>query len=482
MRAPERRCDMTLQELIQRVRGELNAQIAEYNDQTRMINKVSEKHRLSEDDEQHLAELHKKRGVVEAKVEVLRERLADLEKEAVRDQAIVELMSGPPIPTAAGRALAGGSTTETTLAGVGQATGQPRTAPGGFVRLEDRQPAAVARGQRFADHPVVQRAAADSFGRDAAIIGQHGDLGTLVRSLSTTSGGSAIVPTEWLGTVLDRARNLSACLLAGAQLVPMGAKTVEIGRLLSDPSAAFRAEGSDIEPSDPVFDSVTLTSRTMSALVIGTNEWFQDAINAEDVVVGALAQAFANQLDLVCLYGSIETGAGDIDLASPPNPRGILGALNAVAPSSVLGTAAVNGTTPTAGHFWDEIVDAVWTPRDANETPNAMIWNSRLARTYAKATDTTGQPLQMPGDVTALQRFVSNQIPVYTKGETDTATDVFAGDFTNLLVGQRLEMTVQVLTERYADTGHVGLVASWRGDVALARPRAFSVYRALKAA
>jgi HK97 family phage major capsid protein len=65
---------------------------------------------------------------------------------------------------------------------------------------------------------------------------------------------------------------------------------------------------------------------------------------------------------------------------------------------------------------------------------------------------------------------------------TGRATDIFAGDWTQLLIGQRLAITIQVLTERYADYGQIGIVAHWRGDVAPARPAAFAVYRAIQGA
>ena len=65
---------------------------------------------------------------------------------------------------------------------------------------------------------------------------------------------------------------------------------------------------------------------------------------------------------------------------------------------------------------------------------------------------------------------------------TTRATDVFVGDWSQLLIGQRLDFTVQTLTERYAENGQIGIVAHWRGDVAPARPRAFAVYRYLQGA
>lgn len=350
-----------------------------------------------------------------------------------------------------------------------------------FIRTHDLQPAAVGSQQRTADHPVAAQMIARAGGSDQAVVGQHGDLGQLVRAMSTTSG-SAIVPTVWAADVIDRARNLSAVMQAGAQLVPMDAKTVQIGRLTGDPTATFRAEGSAITASDVTLDNVTLTATTMNALVVGSMEWFQDAPNSEALVSEAIAQAMATQLDLVCLYGSITSGAGSINLPTPSNPRGILAALNATASSSVLG-AATNGTTQTSTAFWNEILDLLYTPRDYNEQPNALIWNSKAARLYAKSYDTTGQPLQMPAEIAALQRYTSNQVPSYTQGTmTSVATDVFCGDFSQLLIGQRLDLTLQVLSEAYATSGQIGILATWRGDVGLARPRAFSVYKAIKGA
>jgi len=87
----------------------------------------------------------------------------------------------------------------------------------------------------------------------------------------------------------------------------------------------------------------------------------------------------------------------------------------------------------------------------------------------------------MPTDIEQIQRLTSNQIPSYTKGTmAGRGTDVFAGDFTKLLIGQRLGITIQTLTERYAEYGQIGIVAHWRGDIQPARPSAFAVYKTLQ--
>jgi HK97 family phage major capsid protein len=227
---------------------------------------------------------------------------------------------------------------------------------------------------------------------------------------------------------------------------------------------------------------VTLDSKTMSALVIGSLEWFQDSANANEVVTQAIAQAVATQLDLTALFGGLTTGNEGFSLATPPNPRGILATLLAVAATSVLG-GQTNGTAQTAASFYREVLQTIFFPRTFNEEPNALLWNAKLWQQYADAYATDNQPLMAPPAVNDLERFVTNQIPSFTAGTmTGRATDLFVGDFRQLLIGQRLQFTIQTLTERYAENGQIGIVAHWRGDVQLARPRAFAVYRYLQGA
>jgi HK97 family phage major capsid protein len=296
----------------------------------------------------------------------------------------------------------------------------------------------------------------------------------------------------WASDVIDRARNLAAVIRAGAQIVPMDAKVVLIGRLTADPTAGFRAEGSTITASDPTFDNVTLTATTLTALVVGSLEWFQDVTpggGADQLVTEALAKVLALQIDLAALFGQVTAGAEQTATGNnmlptgglpSPNPRGILANLLANAPSSVLG-GATNGTVPVSTAPWNEVINTIMTPMDFNESPNALLWPSHLARKYAETYDTLNQPLRQPDVVAGIQKFVTNQIPSgFTQGTGTLMSDLFAGDFTQLLIGQRLDLTIQTLTERYAELGQVGILATWRGDIQLARPRAFAVYRYLQ--
>ncbi|NES30062.1 phage major capsid protein [Micromonospora terminaliae] len=425
---------------------------------------------LAPDEDRELTVLFTQRDSLRGQIERVDARLAHA-REAQADEGRVTRAQEQRVPT--GRS--GGAPVDAQ----GEAQDGAR-----WVRRNDGRPAAVERGQRFADHAVVADHARLRAASDQHIVGTHGSLGQYVRALSTTSG-SALVPTVWAGDIIDRARNAARVLQAGATIVPMDAKTVQIGRLTTDPVAAFRTEGSLITATDPAFDNVTLDAKTMSALVVMNMEFVQDAPNADEVVSNAIARAMATELDKQALFGGVTTG-GEVGATgfnttfpTPPNPRGVLATLLAVASSSVLGSGA-NGTALTATTPWNEVLDTIFTVRQNNEEPNAILWNAKMAQKLAKTYDTTGQPLTMAPDVAGLERYVTNQIPSFTQGTaTGTATDVFVGDWTQLLIGQRLDVTIQVLTERYAEFGQVGIVAHWRGDVALARPRAFAVYRYL---
>lgn len=348
--------------------------------------------------------------------------------------------------------------------------------------LNTGERAALKPGERMSEHPVYGRVLETQSGDHA--MANYGTLGTMIRALATGGVGSALIPTPWSAQVIDLARESSAVGRAGATIIPMdNGGTLDIGRKTGNPSAAFRAENTGPTPSDPTFDKITLTARTVQAQVVGSIEFFQDAPNADQLVTQALAEAIADEIDRAALYGGIETGAGSINLPTPPNPRGVLAALSAVLPANVLGSAATNGTTPTvAGGFWSEVLDAMYTVLDGNEVPNALMQSAKLARQYAKAVDSTGQPLRTPEALAELKQLIVNKIPTYTKGTLDTATDLFIGQWSQLLIGQRLDIMIQPLPQLYAGSGQTGVLATWRGDIQLARPSAFAVHRALAGA
>lgn len=352
-------------------------------------------------------------------------------------------------------------------------------------RNAEGEDAQVHRGQSFASHPVVAREVQRTAERDKHITGMHGDFGQMLRAMSTTTA-SAVVPVVWSADVIDKARNAAVVMNAGATVVPMPAKTYQIGRLTGDATPAYKNEGAPVTPADVSFDYIQLVSTSLTALVVASVEWVQDAPNSSELLTNSIAAAMALELDKAALFGQLgATGTNDegAGFALPaPYPMGLLKNLLTNAPGQVLGFAT-NGTAPTAGTPYGEILAALYAVRTQNEKPNAFVSNDKMVQSYQSMTDSTNQPLRAPDVVSSMEWLTTNGIPSYTRGTmTNTASDLFVGDWSQLLVGQRMAIEIRTLQERYSEAGQVGFLAYYRGDIAVARPKAFACYRALKGA
>lgn len=424
-------------------------------------------------------QLRSQREQARAEIDRLQQLLAIAGEEAAYRAASADVRpSGFPAggPGPAGQVLSLG-------AGTGPA--EPAGAERVWRYADTGRPAAVGRGERLADHHAAREHAARWAERDRQITSTHGGIAQYVRAL-TTSGASAVVPTDWAFPIIDKARNTAVCMQAGCTLVPMPAKIIQIGRLTTDPTAAFKTEGNAITASDPAFDYVQLTATSLTALTVASLEFLQDAPNADQIVTDAISQAMALELDKAILFGQLgATGTNDEGAAfglASPYPKGILKNLLDNAAGQVLGFAT-NGTAQTAATPWNEILAAFYQVKRANEVPGAFVSSDRLPQQYDSMYDTTYQPLRKPASIANVPWLTTNVIPSFTRGTMSSrATDLFIGDWSQVLVGERMSLDISVLTERYAELGQVGIRAYWRGDVQVARPAAMVCYRALQGA
>src|SRR5207244_1562131 len=110
----------------------------------------------------------------------------------------------------------------------------------------------------------------------------------------TNSAGGFLTPEPLAAAFLDRVRNASRVMQAGAHTVPMASDTLSIARMTSGATVAWKSEGNAITPSDMVFDRVTFTARTLPILVKLSRELFEDmqpeaAAGIEREIAAALA-------------------------------------------------------------------------------------------------------------------------------------------------------------------------------------------------
>lgn len=271
--------------------------------------------------------------------------------------------------------------------------------------------------------------------------------------------GGYLVPQIISAQIIDLARAQTRVLQAGGALVPMTSKTLRVPKWASDPTAAWRDEAAAITPSDGTLGAVELDAKSLSALVKCSRELLEDAPAVQDELFRAFAAAFALKVDHAALYGS------GVD----PEPEGVINATGVTI--SELGAGDGLALTDYA-----PLIDAVGALADVNEAASGILYSPRTDRTLGGLTATDNQPLQVPGYLANVPRFATNQIPNDTTvGASADTSQMFTADWSRLFVGVRTDLRIQVLVERYADTGEVGFVAHWRGDIALARPAAFHV-------
>jgi HK97 family phage major capsid protein len=277
-------------------------------------------------------------------------------------------------------------------------------------------------------------------------------------SIGTPSAGGYLVPTPLSLGIIDLARNQSRVLEAGAQTMVMEHETLRIARQLADPVATWRAESTPIALSDLTFDSITLNARTLAVIVLFSRELFEDAPNLDTVVRTSMTKSLALELDRVALYG---TGDGI-------QPRGLK-----TTPGVGTLSMGVNGGAFTN---YDPFIQAILQVASNNETANAAIMPPRAAASLATLKDSQGRYLSPPTALSDLQMLTTRQLPVnLTQGTATNAADIFLGEWSELLLGLRTQVGIQLLDQRYADVGQIAMLAWLRADVAVAHPGAFTV-------
>jgi HK97 family phage major capsid protein len=279
-------------------------------------------------------------------------------------------------------------------------------------------------------------------------------------SEGTSSAGGILVPTPVAGFLIDRARNKSRVIQAGATTIAMDYQTLKVPRLTGSSAPAWRLENAAVAVGDLTLDSVTLTAQSMAFLVKISRELVEDAgLDVVHVVEDDLAKQVALELDRVALRGS----------GTPPEPRGVKNTTGV----TLTAFGGANGAAPTN---YDYLIDGVQAIRANNFEPDGVITSPRSETSLAKLKDTTGQTLRQPSQLDGLPRLTTNQIPtnITTGTSTDTA-EVYVGQWPLLYIGLRTGPLMLQLVERYADFGQIAMLVWMRADIAVAQPGAFAV-------
>jgi len=181
-------------------------------------------------------------------------------------------------------------------------------------------------------------------------------------SVGTLTAGGHLVPAPMAAGVIDRARNVSRVIQAGAVTIPMETSTLKLARVDNDPAPVWHAENAaDVVAADVTLGSITFTARTLPIIVRLSRELFEDAENLDEVVRSSIGGAISVELDRAALYGT----------GTAPEPRGLWNTSGLeVFTQGVNGAALAN---------YDPFVNAILGVLNDNYTPNAAIMAPRTA-------------------------------------------------------------------------------------------------------
>lgn len=275
----------------------------------------------------------------------------------------------------------------------------------------------------------------------------------------TDSAGGYMAPVYHAGFMIDLYRPMSRIFQAGAGTLPLLGKETGIPKLTADPVVAWRAENAAVAEGTATFGLVRMVPRSLAVHVIVSRELLEDAAGAGAAIENAIAKATAQEVDRVALYGN---GASE-----PPGVTTIIPSANVVDMGAAAGAALTN---------FDPIVDAVLKLEQANvPRVTAAIMAPRTDAEMAKLKDSTDQPLRKPSKIESLPFLPTTKISVAeTHGSASDASRIVIGDYSQMVVGVRTELRIEVLREIKSLTGQIVLLAWWRGTIGYLHDEAFS--------
>ncbi len=273
----------------------------------------------------------------------------------------------------------------------------------------------------------------------------------------TPAAGGVLTQTQVAALLLQPLQAASVFLASGPRIFDTaGGNTLRIPRLAGSTGAAWVCEAQPIPDDDVTFGELTLLPKQMCSLKTITkvsDELLRQSIVALDAVLKArLVNDVAGALDAELIAGTTTDGT---------RPRGLLN-------QPGVQTMAVGGAAT-----FDVLYDMIGKLLTANVDATAARWlmTPGVFQSLRKTKDSGGGYLMQPS-VTEQGAFrllgypvtVSPRIP--TTGTGAGTTKIVLWTPSMYAVARDIAPEVKVLTERYADTGQVGIRVQARYDAA----------------
>jgi HK97 family phage major capsid protein len=240
------------------------------------------------------------------------------------------------------------------------------------------------------------------------------------------------------------------------QTATMTQRTVTASRVLTDPPVAWRAEGGVLAAGDPTFELRQLVAKSVAVRVQATAELAQDSPDFGAQLLQVMGRALAHEIDRVGLVGS---GTGS-------EPAGIHN-------TTGIGTVTAVGTPANYSAF----ISGLQTLLEANvaleRAETNAIQSPRTWATLENLQATDNQPLQRPRALERMTFRPTTGIP-NNLGVGANESIVLLGDFSDLVLGVRLDASVEALRlQTFAENLLLEFVGWARVDFLVRRPASF---------
>ena len=255
---------------------------------------------------------------------------------------------------------------------------------------------------------------------------------------SVTSTGYEL-PTTVAAQLIDQARAENPVISAGARTITLGdGEKTKFVRIDSDPNTVWHAELEEEQTDSPTFGAVEFKSKTLLALTEISRELLQDSANIDE----ALATAFTGAINNAMLTATFSGSGGN-------EPTGLKDQVTQTQPYTDIGFADFVKANKT-------LHDSKTPVGERSHIMAPDIWES-----LNLLEDSTGQPIRKP--------FGLLDIPEYTNAGVPAGVG-YAGDFSNVVYGMRLNMTLEQHPSYSAKKYGSLWVAAMRFDMAVFRP------------
>ncbi len=283
------------------------------------------------------------------------------------------------------------------------------------------------------------------------------------RTVTTgTDGGGALVPNTHLGTqFIERLRPSLILPQLGATILDGLVGDIDIPKQTGSSSAQWVAEDAPLGETDPTFDDLQLSPRTVGSLTSFSRRMLINSVpSIEDLVRRDLAAVIANAVDLAALFGD---GTGN-------QPTGI---------SATPGVHQVSLAAPS----WERVLEMIAEVEGSNALGGSLgwalsPWAKRVLRATPKASgEGEGFIMESPTDLAGYRVATSSTLMGNPADSPPSTAAVIFGDFTQLILAtwSGTDLLVNPFETEAYKRGRILVRAMRDVDVGIRQPEAFAV-------